>query len=281
MIRAVALLAVTVVLAGCEKRPVSVKLPAPLSIPPPVEEVLFDFESWDESAWSPRGKWQVREVDDATSGARVLERTVLDATAPVMTWDAAEFADVQLAVRFRIAGEWEKTEVGLILRAAEGWYYAVRAKPSGAVVLSACASGELTHRAFAWLSPGRPVASRAWHTLSVTAIGDQFQCQLDGRVSDIIVDGRFKKGKVGLWWFGAEPVQVDDLAIRSHAGPIEEFEGLDWNGVTGPAREAFFKRVNLEKCPCGSTRTLARCRERGCVTALERGREIQEQCESQ
>ncbi|GEM_PF-4207007 len=62
---------------------------------------------------------------------------------------------------------------------------------------------------------------------------------------------------------------------------IDSFDGLDWAGVSAAARARFLARANTEKCPCGSAKTLARCRKEGCAKALDRGRDVLEQCEGE
>ncbi len=282
MRRAASVLALVALLAGCGKPvtriPVTSKTTARLSIPPPVDEVRFDFEDWKETDWSPAGKWQVREVDDAPSGKRVLERAALDQSSPSVTWSGDALADVEVSLRFRFTDQAEKTETGIVLRESEGCGYAVRVGFQGQIQLSGCESGRLDSRAF-FRAP--PVPAKTWRTLAVVAIGDQIQAQMDGVVCWTTRDARFKKGRVGLWWAGGTPVQVDDFVVRTHVTPVEVFEGLDWDGVAAQARQRFFAWANREPCPCGSGRTLASCRKSGCAEALERGKSVLEQCEEQ
>lgn len=280
----VALLAVSVVLAGCGKQatPPPAARPVRLSLPQPVDEVRFDFESWDPAKWSPSPeKWAAREVADAPSGSHVLARTVLDAASPSLVWDGDEFADVELEVRFRFLGRAQGTALGLVLRQSEIGYYVLRVTPEGDWHASIVERGALTDWVGGTGAPFRSSGGGDWHVLSNTAIGDQQQVGIDGNVVWLDRDDRLKKGKVGLWWVGGSAVQYDDLVIRTPAARLSEFAGLDWSGVAGPARVRFFERANQEKCPCGSGRTLARCRRGGCEKALDRGTSLLEECESQ
>ncbi len=280
MSRAVASLAIAILLVGCGKptTPVpSSAQPARLAIPEPVDEVRLDFEDGKDTDWSPPGKWQVRNVGVAPSGRHVLQRVALDDSAPALTWEGDEFADVEVSAKFRALGQ-RVSEVGLVVRYSDGSYNVVRLEPGGRAVLSGCVTGGLDVRGA--LSIG-PWSVTDWHTLTVAAIGDQIQARLDSAICLTARDPRFKKGKVGLWWIGEDPIQVDDVVIRTHATPVEEFDGLDWNGVAAQARMRFFGWANREECPCGSGRSLARCRKAGCAKALERGRDVLEQCEGE
>lgn len=285
MSRAVASLAIAVLLVGCGKAPPSTRapgIPPPrfnLSIPAPVDEVRIDFEEWKDADWSPSdGKWIVRKVEDAPSGTHVLERAVLDASSPAFVWGGDEFADVEVSATVRVLGG-QPTEIGIVLRQTEGSYYVFRVDlGKGTTRLNGVEKGTIAQ----WgTSSGSSVRLPAgtWHTLTAIAIGDDLECRVDSLPRCVSRQSRFKKGKVGLWWMGGNAVQVDDFIVRTHASAISDFDGLDWNLVSVVTREKFFARANGEKCPCGSGRTLARCRKAGCYKALERGRDVLEQCE--
>lgn len=279
----IAPLLVLALVAGCGKPQTVVvrkpAAPARLSIPAPFEETRFDFEAWREADWSPAGKWLVREVADAPSGKRVLERKEFDLSGAVLAYDRDEYADVQVSMRFRLLGKGADSEVGIVFRQAAGCYYVAAVEGTGRLGLRGF-DGSTMSTSFGGGSMSTS-SLQEWRTLKLVAIGDRIQFDLDGDAHVEVEDGRFKKGKVGLWFYGRVPVQVDDLVIRTRAMAVDTFDGLEWNGVTAQARQRFFAWANREPCPCGSGRTLARCRKAGCADALDRGRDVLEQCEGE
>lgn len=280
MTRAAALLALALLAAGCGKDAKPAAGTARLSIPEPADEVRLDFEEWKEADWTTlEGTWTVREVSDAPTGKHVLEQAATDKTFPVIVWNGDELGDVEVSVKFRpVSGE-EDASGGIVLRSADRRYYVCRANAlEGNFRLYTYASGSRTQ--IAGVDVKAP-AKGTWHTLSMIAVGDRIQCSLDGELLIDHKDAQFAKGKVGLWTKCDSVTQFDDLVIRSKAVPLDAFDGLDLAGESAVAKGRFFARANAEKCPCGSGRTLARCRKGGCDKALDRAREVLEACESE
>lgn len=280
MIRAAVLLTLAILAAGCGDGKKPAAGTARLSIPDPADEVRLDFEEWKEADWtSLEGTWALREVADAPSGKHVLEQSSTDKLYPAVVWNGDEFGDVEVSVKFRLVSGDDDASGGIVLREADGRYYVCRANAlEGNFRLYTYAATSRTQ--IAGVDVTAP-AKGAWHTLAMVAVGDRIQCSLDGEVLIDHHDAQFAKGKVGLWTKCDSVTQFDDLVIRSKAVPLDVFAGLDFAGDSAAAKGRFFSRANAEKCPCGSGRTLARCRKAGCAKALERGRAVLEAAESE
>ena len=159
------------------------------------------------------GVWLVRKDDPAHGN--VLVQTDADPTDnrfPVAVNLAFTGRDVDLTVRFKpVSGKGDQG-AGLVWRYRDqNNYYIARCNAlEDTCTIYRVVSG----RREAFSSQNVKVASNTWHTLRVSAGGDQFVVTYDGKQVLDAKDGTFKDaGKVGLWTKADSIIYFDDFSV--------------------------------------------------------------------
>jgi hypothetical protein len=175
------------------------------------------------------GAWQVQATSDAAEGRQVVVQTDADSTNyrfPVLVYDGAVAADVDLSVRFEPVSGRVDQAAGLVWRYLDpNNYYVVRANAlEGNVVLYKVENGQ--RRDLAVKGMGRtygvktPIPDDGWSTLRVAATGPLFEVYLNDAKLFEVEDATFARaGKIGLWTKADSVTRFDDLrfAILSSA----------------------------------------------------------------
>jgi hypothetical protein len=145
-------------------------------------------------------RWQVLD-DSAVEGARILAQTSADPTDaryPICIYDAVSRADVGVTVRIKpIAGRVDRAG-GIILRVQDaGNYYVVRANAlENDVRFFRVVDSRRTQLAGARAR----IATGAWQSLRIAAVGPRFSVWLDERHLFDANDGTIRQpGRIGLW----------------------------------------------------------------------------------
>jgi hypothetical protein len=198
---------------------------------PPGKTTTIDFEN-DALNGAPRGfafantagrgapgRWIVV----ADRGGKALAQTDADRTNdrfPMAVVNDVMARDLDLSVRFRpVSGKVDQA-AGLVWRYQdENNYYLVRANAlEGNVVLYKVEKGRRTDLPIK--GEGRtygkkvPVPSGEWSQLSVSAKGNAFQVQLNGKLLYEVDDATFTgAGKVGVWTKADSVTHFDDLTV--------------------------------------------------------------------
>lgn len=155
-------------------------------------------------------------ADDATApSARVIAQTSADRTDyrfPLAIYDAVSAADVGVTVRFKaIAGRVDRA-AGIAIRLTDADnYYVVRANAlEDNVNFYRVVKG--SRREIEGASA--KVASDAWHTLGVKAVGPRFTVTFDQAVLFSATDRTFSNsGKVALWTKADSVTRFDALTV--------------------------------------------------------------------
>lgn len=161
------------------------------------------------------GKWVVRDDKDKP-GNHVLVQESADKTDyrfPLAVGKEGTYKDVTLSVRaMPLSGEVDQG-FGLVWRYqdANNYYIARCNADEDNCTIYHTVKG--SRRAFQ--NKGIKVATKAWHTLKITASGDHFIVWFDGnKVLDAKDDTFMDAGKVGLWTKADSVIAFDDLTIE-------------------------------------------------------------------
>lgn len=160
------------------------------------------------------GRWAVRAVPDAPSGANVLAQEDDDRTDyrfPLAVADAPSLRDVRVSVRCKpVQGRVDRA-CGIVWRYVdENNYYLTRANAlENNVRLYYVQNGRRVQIA-GW---NGPVTSGTWHELRADMVGDHMEVYFNGAKVMDAHDGRFSTpGRIGLWTKADSQTLFDDLA---------------------------------------------------------------------
>ena len=159
------------------------------------------------------GVWVVR-TDDSTHG-HVLVQTDGDTTDyrfPVAVYNEFTSADVSLSVQFKALSGKGDQGAGVVWRYRDqNNYYVTRCN---ALEDNCTIYHVVNGRRQAFQNRRVKVASNAWHTLKMEAIGDHFVVTYDGNTVLDAKDETFQEaGKVGLWTKADSVIAFDDFSI--------------------------------------------------------------------
>jgi hypothetical protein len=166
------------------------------------------------------GRWVVRAVSDAPSGANVLAQEDSDRTDyrfPVAVADAPTFGDVSLSVKCKPESGRVDQACGIVWRYQdENNYYLTR---SNALEDNVCWYYVQNGRRVEVQRVHLRVASGVWHTLRADMRGDHIEVYLNGRKLIDVHDSRFTApGKVGVWTKADSRTLFDDLIAEALGG---------------------------------------------------------------
>lgn len=192
----------------------------------------FDFESdapdvlpqgWSQHHWgNGTTSWGV----EPTGSGQVLAQRA--ATNPnrhfnIAVYDALQVKDVTLTVRLKAVDGKHDQGGGIVWRYRdEQNHYIVRANPlEDNVVLYKMEDGVRTDLPLtgAGRTYGVKVAplGKAWHTLMLRAVGDEFTVHLNGKELFRVRDEAFgEPGRVGLWTKADAVTWFDDFAVSGN-----------------------------------------------------------------
>ncbi len=157
------------------------------------------------------GDWQVVPDGNAPSGPNVLRQTRKydDPNFPRFAVKDLTFANLTVRARCRPESGDDDQACGLLFRLQDhDNYYVTRANAlEDNVRLYHVVGGERAELASADLK----VERGKWHSLEATARGDQLTVSWDGRQVLSARDGRFAKGKIGLWTKADSVTAFDDF----------------------------------------------------------------------
>ena len=203
----------------------SVASPPSQSLPDPLTTIDFDhFEIGPvpkefTPLLSGLGKdvsWEIRTDPSALSGKNVLAQTSyeqIDYRFPLLVYNNVTAKNVHVAVQFKpVSGKIEQV-AGILVRFQDAEnYYVVRAHAlEDTVQLSRVVKGAR----HVVTKESAHVESGQWHSLEVTAKGDQFTIAFDGQVLFESHDDTFSiPGKIGLSTKSDGVTMFDDLQIR-------------------------------------------------------------------
>lgn len=167
------------------------------------------------------GRWIVKAATDAPSGSRVLAQVDADSTNyrfPVAVADSPTASDLRVSVKCKpVSGKVDQA-CGLVFRYQdENNYYVTRANAlEDNVNLYYVKDGRRTEIG-GWRGK---VTGQTWHALAVTAKGNHFAVEWDGKNILEETDDTFSKaGKVGLWTKADSVTEFDDLTLTSAPAP--------------------------------------------------------------
>jgi hypothetical protein len=161
------------------------------------------------------GKWVVR-IEKGADKNHVLVQESADPTDyrfPVAVLKERPYKDVTLTVRARPLSGKVDQGFGLV------WRY----KDANNYYITRCNADEdncaiyhtVDGRRRAFLNHNVKVATNAWHTLKLDAVGDHFTVWYDGNKVLDAKDPTFKDaGKVGLWTKADSVIEFDDLTVE-------------------------------------------------------------------
>ena len=190
------------------------------------QSMKLDFET-DEVGKAPKGfsfaltgqgkpgHWIVRKDDQAHGN--VLVQTDADKTDyrfPVAVYDNFSAKDVDLSVQFKALSGRGDQGAGIVWRYRDqNNYYVTRCN---ALEDNCTIYHVINGRRVAFSNQNVKVASNAWHTLRVEAVGDHFVVTYDGKKVLDAKDGTFKDaGHVGLWTKADSVIAFDDFSISA------------------------------------------------------------------
>jgi hypothetical protein len=157
------------------------------------------------------GDWQVAADASAPSGPNVLRQLqkLDDPNFPRVVLKDLVFQDLTVRVRCKPESGDTDQACGLMFRFQDhDNYYITRANPlEENVRLYHVVNGDRQEMA----SVDLKVAAGQWHTLEVTARGDQLTVSWNGQQVISARDGRFPRGKVGLWTKADSITAFDDF----------------------------------------------------------------------
>jgi hypothetical protein len=167
------------------------------------------------------GRWIVRPANDAPSGHQVLVQVDGDATDyrfPVAVADAAMASDLRVSVKCKPVSGRVDQACGLVFRYQdENNYYVTRANAlEDNVNLYFVKDGRRKEIA-GWRGK---VAGGTWHHLAVTAKGNNFAVEWNGKKIIEKSDDTFAQaGKIGLWTKADSVTEFDDLTLTVTTAP--------------------------------------------------------------
>ena len=159
------------------------------------------------------GRWVVRAVADAPSGANVLAQEDSDRTDyrfPVAIADAPAFQDVSLSVRCKAVSGRVDRACGIVWRYQdENNYYLTRAN---ALEDNVCWYYVQNGRRIEVKRVNIAVASGVWHSLRADMRGDHIEIYFNDRKLIDVRDSRFAApGRIGVWTKADSRTLFDDL----------------------------------------------------------------------
>lgn len=163
------------------------------------------------------GKWVVRAVPDAPSGANVLAQEDSDRTDyrfPVAVADGPLFGDASVSVRCKPAGGRVDRACGIVWRYQdENNYYLARAN---ALEDNVCWYYVQHGRRIEVKRVNVKVTAGVWHTLRADMRGDHIEVYFNGTKLIDVHDIRFTApGKVGVWTKADSYTMFDDLTATA------------------------------------------------------------------
>lgn len=166
------------------------------------------------------GRWVVRAVPDAPSGANVLAQEDSDRTDyrfPVAVADAPVFGDVSVSVRCKAVSGRVDQACGIVWRYQdENNYYLTRAN---ALEDNVCWYYVQNGRRIEVKRVHIRVASGVWHSLRADMRGDHIEVYFNGEKLIDVHDSRFTApGKVGVWTKADSRTLFDDLTAQPLGG---------------------------------------------------------------
>jgi hypothetical protein len=170
----------------------------------------FDFLPAPEAAPSP---WAM--VDDATAaGGVALEQrgTPTDANHSLAVYKPASVTDAEIGLRIKATGGREDQGGGIALRltSPDSYYLVEMDARRDRVVFLRVANGDAEEI----IAVDADIATNAWHTLTVRAVGDEFVVSLDGVWAFTAFDKVLSRpGRVALWTAADSVTRFDSLAI--------------------------------------------------------------------
>jgi hypothetical protein len=176
----------------------------------------FDFMTIPEGAVSP---WV--SVEDATAaGGVALEQRGRPTYAnhSLAIYKPASVTDAEISVRIKAIGGREDQGGGIALRlpAPDNYYLVEMDARRDRVVFLRVVEGNAEEI----ISVDADIATKAWHTLKVRAVDDEFTVSLDGIWSFTVFDKALSgKGRVALWTATDSVTRFDSLAIAPPFSP--------------------------------------------------------------
>lgn len=162
------------------------------------------------------GEWKVVADKASNAGAHLalVKTENKGSTYNMCVWTKADFADVDVSVKFRGDSGDEDQGGGLVWRFADGDNYVVaRANPlEGNFRLYVVEKGV---RSKPLGDAKLEIKGGAWHTIRVTHVGDKIECFLNGVKLLEAVNGAFKSGKIGLWTKADAATSFDGLTVKA------------------------------------------------------------------
>jgi Domain of Unknown Function (DUF1080) len=164
----------------------------------------------------PAGKWLVKQMPDAPSGANVVEQTDADSTDsryPVLISDRGQYADLDVSVKGKALSGKVDQGIGLVFRFRDpGSYYVVRAN---ALEDNFRLYRMVNGRRVQFAGANVKVPSGTWHTLRVVAKSDRIICYFNGKALIDARDKTYSAGKIGLWTKADSVIAFDDLRVST------------------------------------------------------------------
>jgi hypothetical protein len=170
----------------------------------------FDFTKLLDGWEIISGAWGLEEVAGASRDGRALVQRATNNKFNVILAPGGPYGDVDVSVRFKPISGLEDASGGIIFRFSDGRYYLVRANAT-----------EDNFRLYYYDGRRYMLASASimapmlgeWHTLHVSANGDNLRGWLNSRPLINHRDGRFTAGRIGLWTKADSITAFDSLAI--------------------------------------------------------------------
>jgi len=170
----------------------------------------FDFTKLLDGWEIISGAWGLEEVAGASRDGRALVQRATNNKFNVILAPGSPYGDVEVSVRFKPISGSEDASGGIVFRFSDGRYYLVRANAT-----------EDNFRLYYYDGRRYMLASASimapmlgeWHTLRVSANGDNLRGWLNSRPLINHRDGRFTAGRIGLWTKADSITAFDSLAI--------------------------------------------------------------------
>ena len=153
--------------------------------------------------------WEIHSGEWVTED-EVLKQLSTSNSYPLILYQAEQFDDVDISVKFRPLSGRVDASGGLVFRAVDAEnYYIVRANSlENNFRLYAVVSGNRRQIASATVTP--PTLGE-FSSLRVVAIGDHIQAYFNGELLLDYHDSRFEQGYVGLWTKADAVTDFDDF----------------------------------------------------------------------
>lgn len=168
-------------------------------------ELTSPLEGWDIVS----GTWTIEEVTGA-AGGRALVQHATGNDFNVILAPSGPYTDVAVTVRFKPISGREDASGGIVFRFADGHYYVMRANAlEDNFNLYYYDRGR---RQLAGSTVKAPALGQ-WHTLRITAERDRLRGWLNGEALMDWRDGRYEKGRIGLWTKANSITAFDELIV--------------------------------------------------------------------